>query len=100
MSFNELNLDNDGLSISWSDGHNSFYPYRYLRGNCCCASCVEEMSGNRRVGESDVREDVEIVDWMQIGKYALQFLWSDTHDTGIYPFDFLKKICRCSSCIN
>ena len=58
------------------------------------------MSGNRRVGESDVREDVEIVDWMQIGKYALQFLWSDTHDTGIYPFDFLKKICRCSSCVN
>ena len=55
---------------------------------------------NRRVGENDVREDVEIVDWMQIGKYALQFLWSDTHDTGIYPFDFLKKICRCSSCVN
>ena len=100
MSFNELNLNNDGLFISWSDGHNAFYPYRYLRGNCCCAGCVEEMSGNIRVGENDVREDVEIVDWMQIGKYALQFLWSDTHDTGIYPFDFLKKICRCSSCIN
>ena len=55
-----MNLDNEGLSISWSDGHNSFYPYRYLRGNCCCAGCVEEMSGNRRVWEIDVREDVDV----------------------------------------
>lgn len=99
MSFSNLDLSENGVYISWNDGHTGFYPYRYLRGNCCCAGCVEEMTGNRRVGESDVREDVDVVDWMQIGRYAVQFLWSDTHDSGIYPFDLLKKICRCNECV-
>ena len=99
MSFSNLDLSENGVYISWNDGHAGFYPYRYLRGNCCCAGCVEEMTGNRRVGEDDVREDVDIVDWMQIGRYAIQFLWSDTHDSGIYPFDLLKKICRCNECV-
>jgi DUF971 family protein len=36
---------------------------------------------------------------MQMGRYAVQFLWSDTHDSGIYPFDLLRKLCRCSECL-
>ena len=98
MAFNELNLEDDGVHILWDDAHNSYYPHRYLRGHCCCAGCVEEMTGRRRVAEEDVREDVYAVDWMQIGRYAVQFLWSDTHDSGIYPFDLLRKLCRCNEC--
>ena len=99
MAFNELNLEDDGVHILWDDAHNSYYPHRYLRGHCCCAGCVEEMTGRRRVAEEDVREDVYAVDWMQIGRYAVQFLWSDTHDSGIYPFDLLRRLCRCSECL-
>ena len=98
MALEKLGIEADGIHILWDDGHSSFYGHRYLRGNCCCAGCIEEMTGRRRVGEMDVRENVEAVDWMQIGRYAVQFLWSDTHDSGIYPFDLLRKLCHCSDC--
>ena len=26
-----------------------------------------------------------------VGRYALQFVWSDGHSTGIYPFEYLRK---------
>ena len=98
MSLRNVRLEDDGVYIDWVDGHTGYYPYRYLRGHCSCAGCVEEMTGRRRVGVSDVREDVFAVDWIQIGRYAVQFLWSDTHDSGIYPFELLRRLCRCPEC--
>jgi len=100
LAFSEVTLSEEGISIVWDDGHSSFYPHRYLRGQCCCAACVEEMTGRRRVNEADVRDDIQALDWMQIGRYAVQFLWSDTHDSGIYPFDLLRKLCRCNQCFS
>ena len=97
---NGVKLESDGVYVEWRDGHHSFYRHRYLRGHCCCAACVEEMTGRRRVAEDDVREDVQALDWMQIGRYALQFLWSDTHDSGIYPFELLRKLCHCAECFS
>ena len=99
MAFTNLLLSESGVHIKWDDGHESYYPYRFLRGQCCCAGCVQEMTGVRRVSEEDVNEDVVVIEWMQIGRYAVQFLWSDTHDSGIYPFDLLLKLCRCSDCL-
>jgi len=99
LAFNEVKLEEDGVHILWDDEHASYYPHRFLRGHCCFAGCVEEMTGRRRVAEEDVRENVQAVDWMQIGRYAVQFLWSDTHDSGIYPYDLLRKLCRCSECL-
>ena len=94
----QVSLGSEHISILWDDGHDSRHPHRYLRGQCCCAACVEEMTGRRRVEEKDVRVDVQALDWMQVGRYAVQFLWSDLHDSGIYPFDLLRKLCRCHQC--
>ena len=47
---------------------------------------------------ADVRTDVEALDWIQVGRYALQFLWSDAHTTGIYPFTVLRGLCQCDQC--
>jgi DUF971 family protein len=33
-----------------------------------------------------------------VGNYALRFRWSDGHDTGIYTFDFLRRLCPCAEC--
>ena len=98
MEVKQVDLGSEHISILWDDGHDSSYPQRYLRGHCCCAGCVEEMTGRRKVGEEDVREDVQALDWIQVGRYAVQFLWSDTHDSGIYPFELLRKLCRCQEC--
>ena len=94
-----VDLQPDAIHIEWDDGHVSTYPNRYLRGECRCAACVHEMSGRRMVGSVDVPEDVQALDWMTVGRYALQFLWSDAHDTGIYPYDVLRdEICACEEC--
>lgn len=88
----------DGLSIKWDDGHESFFPFRYLRGNCPCAVCVNEITKVRVVTEKDVPEDVRILDTDKIGNYAVTFLWSDNHYTGIYSFELLRKLCPCEKC--
>lgn len=77
----------------------SVYGNRYLRGSCRCAGCVNELTGRRVIGVPQVDPDVQALDWMQVGRYALQFLWSDAHDTGIYPFTALRdELCPCDDC--
>src|SRR3990172_12808891 len=92
---------NDTLSIQWSDGHVSAYPYRYLRERCPCASCSElgapvlaAPSPFPILGAKPLKPDrAELV-----GRYALQIWWNDGHSTGIYSFDFLREICPCGDC--
>lgn len=87
-----VTLLGDGVSVSWSDGRRCLYPYRYLRLQCSCAGCVEEMTGRSLLNVAAVPDDVIIVDFIEVGKYALQFLWSDGHSTGIYPFRMLLRL--------
>ena len=34
----------------------------------------------------------------QVGHYAIRILWNDGHNTGIYSYDHLRKICPCAEC--
>jgi DUF971 family protein len=86
------------ITIRWTDGHESPYPARYLRGRCPCAQCVSEMTGQRLVFEEHVAPDVAVSSARTVGHYALHFDWSDGHTTGIYAFDYLRRICPCDAC--
>ena len=94
----DLSIRPDGIHILWDDGHQSYYEHRYLRSQCGCAHCVSEMTGQRLVVLADIRKDVEAVEWASIGRYAVQFLWNDFHETGIYPFTMLRDLCQCDQC--
>ena len=94
----DVALEPDAIVIMWDDGHRSPFPHRFLRLRCQCASCVDEMSGNPRLDPDKVPQDVQAVDHMPVGNYAVQFLWSDTHYTGLYTFRFLRSICPCLVC--
>ena len=85
--------------ITWNDEHISSYPSWYLRENCPCAHCVEEFSGRRLILQGSIPSTLERVDVAPVGNYALSFTWSDGHSTGIYSFDFLRRICPCSQCM-
>ena len=91
-------LDKGVLGIAWSDGHNGVYPVRHLRLNCPCAACVDEWTGVRRLKADDVPLLIMLQDIEPVGRYALQFKWSDGHDTGIYTFELLRKRCGCPRC--
>jgi DUF971 family protein len=42
----------------------------------------------------NVSEDLTISDVSIVGRYALNFRWSDGHDTGIYSFQYLREVCE------
>ena len=94
----EVSLGDQAIVVLWNDGHRSPFPHRYLRIRCPCASCVDEMSGRPRLDPESVPTDVKALDQMPVGNYALQFLWSDTHYTGIYTYRWLRSLCTCIPC--
>lgn len=90
--------DGERLRIAWSDGHVSEYAPRYLRLNCRCAGCVDEMTGRALLDPAAVSGDVHPAAIHYVGRYALRFDWSDGHATGIYSFEMLRAICPCEAC--
>jgi DUF971 family protein len=88
----------DALEIRWQDGHTSVFESRYLRLNCPCAGCVDEMTGMRTLDPSVVPAGIYPTAIQYVGRYALQFVWSDGHDTGFYSFETLRKLCPCGKC--
>jgi DUF971 family protein len=85
--------------ITWNDGHVGPYPSWYLREKCPCALCIDEFTAEPKVEPGSIAADLERVAVEPVGNYALHFEWSDNHDTGIYTFDYLRRICPCSSCL-
>ncbi len=98
VTASKVELTGDGVEVEWSDGHVSIYESKYLRINCSCAECVEEWTNRKLLDPASVPMDLHPEDYLMVGKYAVQFLWSDLHDTGIYPFELLRKLCRCQEC--
>jgi len=92
------NEEGTALRIRWADGHASEYEPRYLRVACRCAGCVDEMTGQRTLRPESVAPDVHPLAINYVGRYALSFHWSDGHQTGIYPFQYLRELCPCPEC--
>lgn len=86
--------DDDALSITWGDGRVCRYRAADLRRLCPCAACVNEFTGERMLRPETVAENLTIQDVQIVGRYALNFRWSDNHDAGIYSFRLLREICE------
>jgi DUF971 family protein len=89
---------NGELGIVWSDGHESYYNQHALRCACTCAGCVDEMTGRKVLQDDLVPADVHLVKWDWVGRYGINILWSDQHDTGIYTLKHLRRLCGCGEC--
>ena len=87
-----LRRDLRTLSLLWQDGHRDDFDVRDLRLACRCALCVEEMSGRKLLDPQTVRADVSPRQIVSIGRYAIQFDWSDGHNSGIYSFNDLRAL--------
>ena len=85
------------VKIRWQDGHESVYLARDLRLACPCAGCIDEVTGQLRLIASSVPQNVYPLKIDLIGRYAISIQWSDGHNTGIYAFDRLRKMCPCCS---
>lgn len=78
------------MHIVWEDGAHTIYNYWDLRTACPCASCVDEITGEKILDDNTVPKDIHPVESARVGNYALEILWSDDHDTGIFTFDKLR----------
>jgi len=88
----EARLSDKHVEIRWSDGHQSHFAHRELRLACPCALCVDEWTGQPRLDPKLIPSDVRALDIRMVGRYALQFNWSDGHGTGIYSYDKLRAL--------
>jgi DUF971 family protein len=86
------------MSITWSDGHKAVYPVRYLRQHCPCAACVDEWTGELRLKPDSIPLLILLEDIEPVGRYAFRIKWSDGHDTGIYSYTALRRMCQCDIC--
>jgi DUF971 family protein len=85
----------DELALAFDDGVECYLPLVTLRRACPCAACQGEPDALGRVvrpvpsiGEAGFRlRKLETV-----GGYALQLYWGDGHSTGIYTYDYLRRL--------
>ncbi|NNE92835.1 MAG: DUF971 domain-containing protein [Verrucomicrobiales bacterium] len=85
------------IAIRWSDGREDFYGMSHLRAVSPSASNRGEtdLLGNLIGGGEDAGKDfsgVLVTGWAPVGGYAIQFQFSDGHNSGLYGFDFLREV--------
>jgi len=84
------------LAIKWDDGAESYIPFDVLRRSCPCAGCKGEMDILGNVYKNPERplapNAFQLVRITRVGGYALQPAWADGHDSGIYSFDYLRRV--------
>lgn len=87
------------LAVQWNDGEESYFSLERLRRACPCASCGGEpdVLGNiARPNVSYTDTSFELLGWENIGGYALQPRWRDGHSTGLYSFQYLRRLAAAS----
>lgn len=78
------------LEIEWADGHRTSYSAAELRGVCPCAGCINEVTGVRMHDPASVPTSLTQSDVRFVGNYAIALQFSDGHNTGIFPFRYLR----------
>lgn len=96
----KMEIHEEALHVEWPDGHHSVYPLDGLRAVCPCVECAGGHAGmGRPVNPRELleapQEGIGIRGMEEVGNYAVQFLWTDGHSTGIYSWQFLRQICPC-----
>ena len=86
------------IRVVWRDGHVSSYRAKSLRARCPCALCVDEWTQEVKIKPEDIPSNLSVRSVDRVGNYALTFVWSDGHSTGIYPYDRLRSMCPCDQC--
>ncbi len=97
-----------GMEIDWRDGHRSAWTFAFLRDACPCATCHEEREKSGRAPGIPKPKPTTLLPLYEaparpleatpVGKYALRFKWTDGHESGIYSWDYLRKVCPCTEC--
>src|SRR5438045_8331929 len=88
------------LALAWNDETESYYALEFLRRACPCAACGGEPDVLGHIERPKVTytpSSFELAGWQPVGGYALQLRWVDRHDTGLFSFQYLKRLAAAAS---
>jgi DUF971 family protein len=83
-----MKTEGTGVEIDWKDGHKSRWSFAWLREACPCATCHEARDADGRMYKAPVRP-LEVT---AVGKYAVKFKWNDGHESGIYSWEYMRRL--------
>jgi DUF971 family protein len=97
MPLEPVNIQQIGqeLAISWNDNTESYIGLDIMRRACPCAGCGGEPDVLGKVYRPNVTysdNSFELQGFTLVGGYALQPQWADGHNTGIYSFQYLRRL--------
>ena len=80
------------LELIWDESKTDRLPYHFVRGQCPCASCRDEWSGERILDPKTIRPDLALEAMEPVGAYAVRFGWNDGHSSGLFTWESLRKL--------
>lgn len=80
------------VTVKWSDDIESRFNAAQLRRACPCAACVNEWTGEKMLDPASIPDDLTLKNTSLVGRYALNFQFSDGHETGLYSFQYLRGL--------
>lgn len=98
VEFKRIDLTTEpAYRIKFDDNFEAVVTAKELRDGCPCAMCKgEEVLFHKYMPEplavpaiGYILEKAEMT-----GSYAIQLFWKDGHSTGIYTWDYLRRICN------
>ena len=90
-----IQLIGEEVAIAWSDGVETYHEFEKLRAASPSAANLGERDilGNQYGGNGPKSfPGVEVLGWEIVGNYALRFMFSDGHGSGLYSYDYLRKL--------
>ena len=91
----KIELIGDFVAIRWPDGREDVHLMEALRAASPSAENKGEADLFGRVRGGDPRTaypGVRIEDWEWVGSYAVRFIFSDKHQSGLFSYELLRKL--------
>ena len=87
-----LHKDRKTLTVTFEGGERYDLPAEYLRVKSPSAEVQGHSAEERKTVPG--KRNVEILEVLPIGNYAVRLVFDDLHDTGIYGWEYLRDLGR------
>jgi DUF971 family protein len=92
----DLQTIGDELAVKWDDGSESYVKLEKLRRHCPCAGCKGEIDIMGNLYKSPDKplspSAFQLTRLAVVGGYGVQPRWGDGHESGIFSFDYLRRV--------
>ena len=86
----DFNSGQRALIVSYDDGSQHRIPFQTLRTESPSAEVQGHGPGQKKIVRG--KENVGVTAANLVGRYAVQIVFDDGHDSGIFSWDYLKEL--------